>query len=404
MAEFTGERVIPGQVDPDLLNEHFARYAFAARLAAGRRALDAGCGAGYGAAELARTAASVIAMDISAEALAFARERYAGVGFLQGSCAAIPLRDASVDLLTAFEVVEHIPEWRSFLAEARRILAPAGQFVVSTPNKLYYAESRRLHGPNPYHVHEFEFEEFETCLRELFPHVSLFLQNHVNGVSFQPAADGAAAADVRIADGEADPGEAHFFLAVCSLQPQPAPASFVYIPSAANVLREREQHIANLEGELATKDGWLEQLLAEKQNMVDLFREQTAELERSNAWAKELEETLHAAQDRIVALQNEMASAIAGYEGKIQDLEGVNRSKTEWALKVQAELDAQGAELLRCVELLTKAEETVKERTVWAQRLAQDAERLDQTLAMVKASRWVKLGRTVGLGPALEQR
>ena len=27
MAEFTGERLIPGQVDIDLLNEHVARYA-----------------------------------------------------------------------------------------------------------------------------------------------------------------------------------------------------------------------------------------------------------------------------------------------------------------------------------------------------------------------------------------
>src|ERR1017187_819804 len=44
--EFTGERVIPGRVDADLLNEHMARYAFAARLARGKRVLDAGCGAG----------------------------------------------------------------------------------------------------------------------------------------------------------------------------------------------------------------------------------------------------------------------------------------------------------------------------------------------------------------------
>ncbi|MEI9974184.1 MAG: hypothetical protein WDO73_20315 [Ignavibacteriota bacterium] len=50
MAEFTGERVIPGEVDVDLLNEHLARYTFAARLARGKRVLDAGCGAGYGSA------------------------------------------------------------------------------------------------------------------------------------------------------------------------------------------------------------------------------------------------------------------------------------------------------------------------------------------------------------------
>src|SRR5512142_1405657 len=76
LAEFTGERVIPGQVDADLLNEHLARYAFAARLARGKRVLDAGCGAGYGSAELAKTAISVLGVDQSADAVEFARENY----------------------------------------------------------------------------------------------------------------------------------------------------------------------------------------------------------------------------------------------------------------------------------------------------------------------------------------
>ena len=69
LAEFTGERVIPDQVDVDLLNEHLARYTFAARLASGKRVLDAGCGAGYGSAELARTAQRVIGIDRAAEAV-----------------------------------------------------------------------------------------------------------------------------------------------------------------------------------------------------------------------------------------------------------------------------------------------------------------------------------------------
>ena len=73
MAEFTGERLIPGQVDADLLNEHMARYAFAMRLARGNRVLDAGCGAGYGSAELARIAKSVTGVDVACEAVEYAR-------------------------------------------------------------------------------------------------------------------------------------------------------------------------------------------------------------------------------------------------------------------------------------------------------------------------------------------
>jgi len=76
LAEFTGERLIPGQVDVDLLNEHLARYAFAARLAHGKRTLDAGCGAGYGSAELAGHADSVTGADVASEAVDFARAHY----------------------------------------------------------------------------------------------------------------------------------------------------------------------------------------------------------------------------------------------------------------------------------------------------------------------------------------
>ena len=98
MAEFTGERVIPGQVDADLLNEHLARYAFAARLSRRKQVLDAGCGAGYGSAALARKAASVLGIDRSAAAIAFARAQYPApnLRFEEADCTALPAADGSI--------------------------------------------------------------------------------------------------------------------------------------------------------------------------------------------------------------------------------------------------------------------------------------------------------------------
>src|ERR1041384_5256475 len=162
LAEFTGERVIPGQVDADLLNEHVARYAFAARMASGKRVLDAGCGAGYGSAELAVAADSVTGMDCSEEALEFARSNYnlPNIRFEAGSCEAMPYQDGSFDLVVAFEVIEHLENWSGFLREAHRVLAGDGKLVVSTPNRLFYTESRGTEGANPFHVHEFDFDEF----------------------------------------------------------------------------------------------------------------------------------------------------------------------------------------------------------------------------------------------------
>ena len=171
MPEFTGERLIPGQVEVDLFNEHMARYTFAARLACGKRVLDAGCGAGYGSAELAAAAEWVVGADNAAEAVQFAREHYPlpNLRFEQSSCTALPHADGSFDLVAAFEVIEHLANWRDLLLEARRLLAPGGQFVVSTPNRLYYTESRGAQGANPFHVHEFDFDEFRAELATLGP-------------------------------------------------------------------------------------------------------------------------------------------------------------------------------------------------------------------------------------------
>ena len=108
--EFTGERVIPGQVDIDLWNEHLSRYAFAARLARRKRVLDVGCGAGYGSAELAAAASSVIGIDIDGDAVAYAAAHYSrsNLSFQQAAATALPFPDASFELVVAFEVIEHL--------------------------------------------------------------------------------------------------------------------------------------------------------------------------------------------------------------------------------------------------------------------------------------------------------
>ena len=49
---------------------------------------------------------------------------------------------------------------------------------------------------------------------------------------------------------EAAPPDAHFLIGLCSFGPLPDPTSFVYVPNAANLLREREQHVQLLEQQL----------------------------------------------------------------------------------------------------------------------------------------------------------
>lgn len=411
MAEFTGERAIPGQIEADLWNEHLARYAFAARCAANRRVLDAGCGTGYGAAALAESAHSVIGVDVAWEAVEYARQHYArpNLWFLQASATALPFAQGAFQLVVAFELIEHLKDWEQLLGELRRVLAPEGVCLISTPNRRYYTESRGESGPNPYHFREFDWQEFTQELRRFFPAVCLYVENHLAGIALVPVEPGPPL-EGALEEPRPDPGEAHFLLAACSAAERSWPAGLLWAPKAANVLRERERHIAALDRELA-------EVRLEKQKLLEMFRSQTAELERSNRWAASLDEQLTAARGRIAQLQQELAEqqeaarrAVCGYESKVAELEKELAERAEWALETErrlgeelaaarAELERRSQELAECVRLLDKAEATVVERTQWAQRLDEQLRELEARLAAVDASRWVRLGRRLGLGP-----
>jgi len=414
LVEFTGERVVPGQVDDDLWSEHFARYAFAQRYAAGKRVLDCGCGTGYGAAELAKTAAEVTGVDIAPEATEFARENYPlpNIRFLTASCLDLPFEDGQFDVVTAFELIEHLRDFRTFLSECRRVLAPGGLLIASTPNKRYYAESRAEVGPNPYHQHEFEADEFRIELQRLFPEVSVIVQNHVESVVFQ----GAPAAPISQSRVDGDTGsldEAHFFIALCSQTPLPPFESFIYVPNAANLLREREHHIRLLEA-------WLAEMQHDRDRLLAEHRRQLEEHDKQNRWARELESELKAAQGRIVELQEDYAQqqraatdAIEAYAKQVSHLESENDAKTRWALETdergRAEIERLGNELAKCNELLQQADEMLADRTQWAQNLAAEKEALKKRrdalefqLSAVRTSRWVRAGRILGIGPVLQ--
>jgi ubiquinone/menaquinone biosynthesis C-methylase UbiE len=169
----TGERMIPDE-HQGLIGyaEHIQRYQAVGELARGKTVLDIACGSGYGSRLLADAAARVIGVDVSPEAIDYARSKFANpkVEFVVGSATAIPLDDDSVDLVVTYETIEHIDDYRAFMAEIRRVLKPGGLAIVSTPNDLEYEEG------NHFHLHEFERDELLALVGDYFEYVDDYYQ------------------------------------------------------------------------------------------------------------------------------------------------------------------------------------------------------------------------------------
>jgi 2-polyprenyl-6-hydroxyphenyl methylase / 3-demethylubiquinone-9 3-methyltransferase len=106
---------------------------------AGLLLLDVGCGAGLAAEALAGAGFSVIGIDPSERLIAAAEVHAAGRGLSVAYRAAVPetlaAEGAQFRVITALEVIEHVPDPAAFLATLASVLAPGGLLFLSTLNR-----------------------------------------------------------------------------------------------------------------------------------------------------------------------------------------------------------------------------------------------------------------------------
>lgn len=100
----------------------------------GRRALDAGCGTGRKAHTLVDLGCDVVGCDLTPAMLDIARASVPGAEFHLAPFDALPVDDASIDLITSSLAVCHAPDLDPVLAEFARVLAPGGRVFISDPH------------------------------------------------------------------------------------------------------------------------------------------------------------------------------------------------------------------------------------------------------------------------------
>jgi SAM-dependent methyltransferase len=99
------------------------------------RILDVGCGTGANLLMLSKYG-DAEGVDISEDALAFCRER--GLDKVKlGAAEELPYDDGTFDLVTAFDVVEHIDDDLAGLSEMRRVLRPGGRVLLFVPTFMF---------------------------------------------------------------------------------------------------------------------------------------------------------------------------------------------------------------------------------------------------------------------------
>lgn len=110
------------------------------------RILDCGCGEGSYVLALREKGAIACGIEFLEEKIAKARDsglsdRHVAFGDAQN----MEFEDASFDAVIFNEVLEHIPDDRSALAEAHRILKPEGDLLIFSPNRLYPFETHGVY-------------------------------------------------------------------------------------------------------------------------------------------------------------------------------------------------------------------------------------------------------------------
>ena len=145
---------------------------------AGTKVIDVGCGAGRHSYEAYRRGADVIAFDQNAEELAEVDTMLQAMGqageapasakaqVVVGDALALPYSDGTFDVVIASEILEHVPEDESAIAELVRVLRPGGRLAVTVPRwlpeKICWLLSDSYHANEGGHIRIYQADELRA--------------------------------------------------------------------------------------------------------------------------------------------------------------------------------------------------------------------------------------------------
>jgi len=144
----------------------------------GTKVIDVGCGAGRHSYEAYRRGADVIAFDQNAEELAEVDTMLQAMGaegeapesakaqVVVGDALALPYPDGTFDVVIASEILEHVPDDETAIAELVRVLRPGGSLAVTVPRwlpeKICWLLSDSYHANEGGHIRIYQADQLRS--------------------------------------------------------------------------------------------------------------------------------------------------------------------------------------------------------------------------------------------------
>lgn len=333
--EFMRERYVPGTWSKIAEYEHLPRYELAKRVAVGKTVLDFGCGTGYGSAALAKVAARVTGLDIDQTAIAWAKEthHHPNLEFHRCDDLGASLAAASFDVVTCFEMIEHVGfEMQcATVASIARLLRPDGILVMSTPNP----EVTGMYGENPYHLREMTREEFLQLLGAEFPQISILDQRVRHSVTFESNTVSNASALQPLGHGVGQTLPLAY-IAFCSRHALPEVSPAVMFDETSDVIRDFLQQEQKMNVARFSAYGKAEQI----ENLTLANLQLNQEIERLGIGLSESNQTLEDYRNVLIA--------------KAEELRKIQANAEQRELELQA-CQAENARLQELVSAITSA-------------------------------------------------
>jgi 2-polyprenyl-3-methyl-5-hydroxy-6-metoxy-1,4-benzoquinol methylase len=125
---------------------------------AGGRVLDIGCGDGSFTAALAEAGVTAVGVEVAIAAHERATTQHPSLDFRLATIGGpLPFEDSSFDVVWATEVIEHVADTARWLSEVRRVLAPRGRLLITTPShgriRVAFGGLERFSDPLGDHLH-----------------------------------------------------------------------------------------------------------------------------------------------------------------------------------------------------------------------------------------------------------